>query len=210
MFRGTVDAGALERFEARLARYKPTRAQWNTLAEQLEKVVIEDNRKGVLSGLDRDGNPMAPVKYRTGLSVKTRFRRGPEFGTTSGRFQGRTGLGFKLRKWLGRAGGDTLPNNNLTTAAYRKLTGPPLAPRREGSRVITNFQVTSRVIEGGVEVAGSWKDVLSAKGRPFLMGHFTGAGRLPRRDLRGVRPEGRRLAARLVWEWFNWLTGGGG
>jgi hypothetical protein len=37
---------------------------------------------------------------------------------------------------------------------------------------------------------GYWEEVVSRDGRPFLHYHFDGTGRLPRRDLRGVRPAG--------------------
>ena len=96
-------------------------------------------------------------------------------------------------------------NNNLSTRQYKRLSGPPLAPRREASRVISNLRTRHRVQGGALVVEGFWDDVVSAKGRPFLHAHFTGTNNLPRRDLRGVRPAGMRLARAIVREWHNRL-----
>jgi hypothetical protein len=186
--RGFVDTLGLDRILLRLDQYRPQRADWRDLAEDLETVVVEDNRRGVLQGQDRHGNALAPVRYRTGFGVRTRFRQtsSATFGTLRKRFQG-----------LG--GG----NGNLTTGQYRQLTGPPLAPRRDCSRVITNLNTRHRMFEGGIEVEGAWVDVASAKGVPFLRFHFRGSGRLAKRDLRGVRPAGMELALKLTREWHR-------
>jgi phage gpG-like protein len=57
--------------------------------------------------------------------------------------------------------------------------------------------------------------VVSTRGVPFLDAHFTGAstGRghavhLPRRDLRGVRPQGRQEAVVALNEWLARLLKG--
>lgn len=122
-----------------------------------EVVLEEDNKAGALAGLDGDGNPLAPVKYRPKPGKKVVFT--------------------------------VLHNNNLTNSHYRSLDGPPLAPRRENSRIVTNFKASHlRLSEDSWQVIGAWKNVLDVKDRPFLRYHFQGAGRLPRRDLRRVRP----------------------
>lgn len=95
----------------------------------------------------------------------------------------------------------------LTAAEYRARggTGPVLAPRGMGSRVITGFQVRW-VREGDtwVLVAG-WRNVNSRKGKPFMQYHLKGAPKahLPRRDVGGVTPKGwKRIDGRLhrFWE----------
>jgi hypothetical protein len=106
--------------------------------------------------------------------------------------------------------------DNLTTAEYRLLNGPPLAPRREQSRVITNFVTRSTLIqtgdETGVVLEYGWADVVSKKGRPFLEAHFEGRGRLPKRDLRGLQDRAIKMIDRFVGEKLvevisNLLTG---
>ncbi len=183
----TFDYAALGRLQSRLQGFvhadpAPLLAQWRVIIE-------EDNRKGVLAGLDKDGYPMPPVTYRPKPPAM-------KWGKA------------KQAKHLKGATSPT--HNNLTPAQYRRLSGPPLAPRGIHSRVITNLLTGSGwdSAEGVYFAEGAWFDVVSTKGVPFLEAHFTGAwtGRnhatkLPRRDLRGVRPWGRQqaLAALVAW-----------
>jgi hypothetical protein len=164
------------------------KADWKPLFETWLDVIVEDNRTGVLNGLDKDGAPMAAVRYRTGIVRPVRFRTGSLMGYRVGRFKGR-----------GPARSGMLPNNNLTTAEYRRRTGPPLAPRVSASRVITNLRRRQpKGKDGEWLVACYWHQVLDPSGRPFLHLHFDGVGRLATRDLRGVRPQGvRRCVAYL-------------
>lgn len=134
------------------------------LMKQWEDILHEDNRAGALAGLDGKGKPLAPVRYRPLAS-------------------------------LGRIVFTPLANNNLTASHYRSLDGPPLAPRRENSRIITNFRTSSgRLDDDSWQAVGAWEDVLSVRGLPFLRFHFKGSGRLPKRDLRGVRPSAVKRA----------------
>lgn len=148
------------------------------LMEQWEKVIVEDNRQGVLSGLDKDGRPLAPVTYRGGIAKPTRRRRNARFGTTAGTFKPGSG-------------------GNLSPSEYRTLTGPPLAPRREESRVITNLVTRSGRTGTTWHAEAAWADVVSEDGIPFLDAHFEGR-KQKRRDLRGVRPWGIAEARRLL------------
>lgn len=158
------------------------------LLEKWGRVIIEDNRRGVLNGQDRHGNPVPPVTYRKGNVIPTRGRRrGSD-------------------RW-GRAMGTYKPGvgANLTTAEYRRLTGPPLAPRRGNSRIIQNLGVEYGRTSTGWETVGAWKDVVRPDGLPLLPPHFAGAklrkGRLPKRDMAGLRPQGRREARRVARQW---------
>jgi hypothetical protein len=185
-----------------------TNRQAEPLLEEIALLLVEDNRKGVLRGIDGEGVGMPPVTYRTGYRQPTarfRARTSQAFGTTAGTFKGRT-------RWSDatvakRRTEGVLPNNNLTTAAYKRLTGPPLAPRGEQSRVITNHRTEyGRDGTGRFFVRRFWKDVVSAKGRAFLRHHFKGEGNLPRRDLRGIRPETRAKIRKAVWEFVDLIT----
>lgn len=165
------------------------------------RTIDEDNRRGVLAGLDGDGNPMVPVRYRPvgrPRRPSAAQRNNPRRGARRGGF---AGLG-------GHAAG---VNNNLTSAEYRRLAGPPLAPRGAFSRVITNLRLRfGRTSLATWEAVGYWDEVVDREGRRFLHYHFDGATgggprrtvTLPRRDLRGVRPEGRAKARRSLRAWI--------
>lgn len=83
-----------------------------------------------------------------------------------------------------------LPHNNLTSSHYRVLDGKPLIPRGLGSRAITNFRTAhAKLSDGSWAVVGAWEGIFDVKGRTFMGHHFEGRGHLPKRDLRGVRPQ---------------------
>lgn len=166
------------------------------------KTIHDDNRRGVLAGLDKDGRPMVPVTYRPRPTAQKRLtaaqRNNPRKGARTGAFAG-----------LGAHPAGT--NNNLTSAEYRRLAGPPLAPRGAFSRVITNLQLRfGRIDSHHWEAVGYWDEVVSTQGLPFLHYHFdgaTGGGRnrnvtLPKRDLRGVRQWGRDKVRRSLRAWM--------
>jgi len=149
-------------------------------------IMAEDNRQGILQGLDKDGIPMVPVKYRPrppGPLKPTKEQRG-----------GQRANAGKIRP-LGFGPHISGLHGNLSSAEYRLLGGPPLAPRDQFSRVIANYETDfAKLREGYWQATFFWRDVVDVKGRPFLRYHFDGAGRLPRRDLRGIRPTGMARA----------------
>lgn len=174
-------------------------------------IISEDNRRGVLAGTDKDGNRMPGVTYRpVGKAKKTSLG---QRNTNNARQRKGAFSGF------GPAAAGL--HNNLTSAEYRKLGGPPLAPRGAFSRVITNLRTGYEKVSSHVwDAYGMWFEVVSAKGKPFLPAHFTGArtgrnGRtkLPVRDIRGVRPEGREKARKSAVAWLSdrvrWVARGG-
>jgi hypothetical protein len=156
-----------------------------------QKIIVDDNRQGVLAGLDKDGVPMAPVKYRP-ASKPARLTTGQKLGakgTARGKFGGFGPLASGL-------------HGNLSSGEYRLLGGPPLAPRGRYSRVITNLLTDhAKLREGLWQVTYWWDEVVDVKGNPFLRYHFEGAGRLPRRDLRGLRPAGQAKAQQALMSW---------
>ena len=165
------------------------------------RTIDEDNRTGIMAGLDKDGNAMVPVTYRPVPSPRRATRaqkNNPKKGARRGAFAG-----------LGAHPAGT--NNNLTSAEYRRLAGPPLAPRGMFSRVITNLRLRfGRASLDTWEAVGYWDEVVDRDGKRFLHYHFDGAsggGRsrsvtLPRRDLRGLRPAGREQARRSLRAWI--------
>ena len=159
------------------------------LMQHWRRLMEEGNLKGVLAGTDKDGQPMLPVTYRP------RNARPMSLGER---------LGQRVNKKRGRLAGiggysehGILPNNNLTSSAYRRLTGPPLAPRGQFSRVITNFETTAFQPEehGYWVVVGAWKDVASPKGFHFLPALFE------TRNLRGVRPDDLEKMRATILPW---------
>lgn len=194
-----LDLAGLDRIRQRLRNVVNPDA--TDLMASWMKIIDDDNRRGVLAALDKDGNPMTPVTYRPKPGSKGRLtgaqRNNPKKGARRGVFAG-----------LGTHPAGT--NNNLTSAEYRRLAGPPLAPRGAFSRVITNLRPRyGRLTSGVWEAVGYWDEVVSRKGKRFLHYHFngaTGGGKkrnvvLPRRDLRGVRPPGLEKARKALKAW---------
>ena len=186
----------IARFSVRLKRLDLMCADVTPLLEHWERRLEEGNRKGVLAGTDGAGNPMIPVTYRPVGQTRKRLTLGERLGQKPNKRRGEYG-------GIGPAQGGLLPNNNLTSRAYRQLDGPPLAPRKQFSRVIANAvtghypDVTSK---GVYYVELAWGEVVSPKGVHFLKFHFNGEGQ-PRRDLRGIRPETRELMLRAFRSW---------
>jgi hypothetical protein len=193
-----VDTSGLDRLRARfdrIANPDPT-----PLLIRIADLMDEDNRKGVLAGRDGADVPLAAVTYRpvsakTGKPVKkgakltVAQRLGQDPKTKRGRYS-RVGSGVERN------------NNNLTTAEYRLLGGPPLAPRGPFSRVITNYmQSFGQTAPRAWEVVGAWVNVLSQKGVPFLRFHFDGDGQKVR-DLRGIRPWGMGRIRETARKWM--------
>jgi hypothetical protein len=166
------------------------------LMVSLTRIIAEDNRRGVLAGTDRDGRPMAPVTYRPIGKAKR----------VTAAQRNKADARLRTSPYAGFGAYAAGLHNNLTRAEYERLGGPPLAPRGYSSRVITNLKVGWERLPTGVWKAyGYWDEVVSTRGIPFLHAHFVGArtGRrgataLPRRDLRGVRPEGMARARKAI------------
>jgi hypothetical protein len=178
-----MDLGGIDRILGQCQRFrapdpKPLLTKW-------ERRIKADNERGIMAGQDKDGEAMPAVTYRP------KGDRGKW-----GRKEQKAHLGRASHIGKGRV--EETAGNNLTSAQYRKLAGPPLAPRGKLSRVITNlYTIQGFDSSRGVFYAvGAWADVISKKGVAFLIAHFTGAntGRfsLKVRDLRGIRPAGQK------------------
>lgn len=161
---------------------------FSSLMESWGRIGLEDNRSGVMSGTDGDGDPMIQTIYRNSRASAVPYRQPALWGKRTER----TSRQFRSV---------SLPNDNLPTSVYRKLTGPPLAPRGLQSRVIRKHRFATGHDGRTWWTEFFWDNVVNAKGRPFLHYHFEGIGQV-RRDLRGLRPDGW-TRARLAFE--NWL-----
>ena len=198
-----VDLSGLDRLKSRMRQIQdpdatPLMATWMD-------IIAEDNRKGVLAGLDKDGNPMRPVTYRpkTPKPIKIGSKAAADL-------RNREKARARYGKFAGLGAHAAGANNNLTRKQYEQLDGPPLAPRRQFSRVVTNLRTAYEKLSSHSWTAyGLWFEVVSVKGVPFLPAHFQGLGvgrgkrfKLPTRNLAGVRPEGRLKARRAAVAWM--------
>lgn len=212
------DTAGLQRLVARVQKIE--RPDATPLMATWMKIIEADNRLGILAGTDKDGAPLSPVKYRPVTApANLRIQRlGSGYGSILVSKQKLTLAQKNTNSTRARRGafGGFGPmsaglHNNLTSAEYRKLDGPPLAPRRQFSRVITNLVTGYAEPRGGGviwEAFGAWREVVSRKGVHFLPFHFEGRGRLMTRDLSGVRPEGRAKARRAAVAWMSYLIRG--
>jgi hypothetical protein len=139
--------------------------------------LVEDNEYGVMHGIDGWDQHVADVTYRPVPPHK----HAPKASRL-------------------------LPNNNLAPEVYRQLTGPALAPRGRGSRIITTLE-TEHATRAPWSVAGAWFNVISAKGKPFLEHLFDGdpGQNLPARDMRRLRDRGYNRCLDLTEKWADWL-----
>lgn len=223
MIQGRVE-GSFNRVFEMASRLETIEMYVGPLLEAWTKVLIEDNRRGVMMGIDGDGQPMKPTKYRLSLTQTGAGKAGDKFFNFQGQafeniegpnefyfanLSGSDGIGYKPG-----------PPGNLKTSEYRKMTGPPLAPRGPASRVISNYVVQVMAGSNMVGVEGGWNDVVSARGVEFLPFHFAGYGsqndlfasslagpnrNLPRRNLVGLRQWGKTQARKELNSWVKWL-----
>ncbi len=190
------------RFAARMKRLDLTRGDVTPLLLNWERQMEEGNRKGVLAGTDGAGKPMIAVTYRPVGQVRKKLTLGERLGQRPNKRRGEYG-------GIGPAQGGLLENNNLTSKAYRQLEGPPLAPRRQFSRVITNAATghyPDMTHPGVYYVELAWGEVVSPKGFHFLPVHFDGKplgrnGPRKKRDLRGIRPEDKEKMLKSLRSW---------
>src|SRR5271166_2032746 len=192
--------GVLDKLAARFRALKnpdatPLMQAWMVIIEQ-------DNRRGVLEGKDKSGNPLEPVTYRP-------EKKGGEELTAQQRL-GRKGSQTGARGGFGPLSSGL--HNNLSSSEYRLLGGPPLAPRGRYSRVVTNLRTEfdpSARTEGRWEAYGYWDEVVSIAGEKFLQYHFHGIGQHVR-DLTGVRPAGVKKAKEAGKAWLIDIVRSGG
>jgi hypothetical protein len=166
----------------------------------------DDNREKVLAGQDKDGNPLAPVTYRPVEDTEKHI----DIRTAS---SSRLRLGQHHARKRDLLFGGMGPaasglHNNLTSSEYRRLDGPPLAPRSQFSRVITNLRLGQPIKEAENRWIAFcyWDEVVSTSGFSFLTVHFNGEplgrnGPSIKRDLRGVRPVGMEKCRNALREW---------
>ncbi|HMF38319.1 MAG TPA: hypothetical protein VKF17_16870 [Isosphaeraceae bacterium] len=200
-----------ERIQRRLAAIEHVMDHAGDLMEHWERLVEEGNRRGVLvDQTDKDGGSLLAVTYRPTAAQKRAIYAGtakPQKLTASQRL----GQNPRLPRGAFYGIGDhqSGTNNNLTSSEYRRLTGPPLAPRGQFSRVITNFETSSFQIEehGSWLVVGGWREVVSRTGYHFLPHLFDGDPPQPgSRDLRGVRPKDIEKIRATILPWAKLIV----
>lgn len=206
--------GSFDGVHAMTARLETLNHYAGDLIGRWAAVLIEDNRRGVLAGLDWHDRPVIPTSYRRSFVQAGRDRpdRVQDVKGWAVNVSGGPGPGFKPG-----AGWD------LTKREYREQSGPPLAPRGMASRIISNYTVAPIHHAGQIGVEGGWDDVLNNRGDEFLPYHFDGTGmhrggayatwakrkgvgrgnNLPRRDMAGLRKWGKTQARKELREWMR-------
>lgn len=81
--------------------------------------------------------------------------------------------------------------------------GPPLIPRGEASRLISDYRVDIRPDDDRTLLVGTWPD------SPFVHFHATGTKHMVSRDPVGIRPDGQALIEEAVADFAQTLIGGG-
>ena len=136
--------------------------------EEWEDIMTEDNRRGILAGKDKDGQDFKAVTYRP-KGAKLRWTAKLQKSVAKRkRINGPFASGF---------------DNNLSSSEYRRLAGPPLAPRGLRSRIIDHFytengyRTTSRARSGMPLPTGSTscRRRASASSRYFSQSAIRGA-----------------------------------
>jgi|688.fasta_scaffold38864_3 hypothetical protein len=214
----SVDFDQLEASLDRLARMDQYAMD---LSSRLQLVLLEDNRVGVLNGTDGYSSKLAPTKYRySGSGVNPLGKNGitQRKQAASGRsffffseiprdhhsYAAQVNLGAQTMPMMyggAMAVGSYKSNfyepspKNSDYDLYRGMDGPPTAPNWEQSRVIANY-VSHDVGSRGpsVQVSSQWEGVTNERGEAFLTNLFYGQGRIPPRDLTGLRYWGRHNA----------------
>ena len=163
-----ISTNGLKRFSKRVDELTRaanlSRPEFKRAVQPILKELEQLNENDRLKGLDRNGKPLPDVTYRPKGTVDKKRSNAAK----RPKFSARNNFG------------------NLSSSQYRKLDGPALAPRRKGSRVISNYVTGMEFKNGQWQVRAGWKDILDTKGRPFLEFHLKGSGRLPKRDIAGL------------------------
>lgn len=164
-----IDLGGLARVQAKLNRLKNlSLTDMRPVLEKIEKIMVEDNRKGLLAGIGGKDQAAPTLRYRSGKGRKTNARKA---GFGKGR------------------GHNPTPLASSASGKYQFATGPYLAPFRTKSRVITNYHTRHGQDGKTFFIEGAWLDILSKKGKPFLRYHFK------KYEIRGLRAWGRQEAS---------------
>lgn len=225
MIKATIEGGFTRAYQA-LFRLETMTNYVGPLLKAWTFVLIEDNRRGVMQGIDGDGKPIVPTKYRKSIVQAGAGQAGDKFFNARGQafsnMESAGGITFANLSGEARVGFKGGTGGNATTSQYKKMTGPPLAPRGPASRVISNYTIEPVVGTNTVGVEGGWDDVVSKTGVPFLPFHFKGGGinnpgkmfansiagnnyDLPRRNLVGLRMWGKTQARKELNAWVKWL-----
>lgn len=95
---------------------------------------------------------------------------------------------------------------------YKNYDGPPLAPRRLQSRVITNYVVNADNAHDQVSLECGWEDIYSVddygKTSAFMNSHFEGSDGQKKRDLRGGTDYEKQQFERQIKAWITHIATG--
>lgn len=162
---------------ARLANPDP-----RPLLDEAERILIEENVRRSLAGLDKDGR-------RLEITLREQGIRSRAVRVTASRRQS-----AESRRWLASFLGGT---ETLSRTARPDAMGPPLAPHGAASRIVVLARTRSWVGVGLWHAQLGWDSFDSESGRPILPMHAQGipSRRGPIvRDVLGTTPTMRARA----------------
>jgi len=204
------------------------------LSSRFQLVLQEDNRVGILMGLDGASTKLAPTKYRNSGRGDNTVGMKPAKAkkTASGRsffffseiprehhaYAAQVNLSAQVMPSMyggAMAVGNYKSNfydpspKNSDYDMYRGADGPPTAPFWEQSRVITNYVSYDAGTRGpDVRVMSQWEGISNERNEGFLPELFYGKGRIPPRDLTGLRYWGKYNAELQMAYFFQDLDEG--
>jgi phage gpG-like protein len=91
------------------------------------------------------------------------------------------------------------------TLQTRVGDGPPLAPRRASSRVVTNFYAEAKPSWGKLQVTAGWRgeDIQFLKYHMTGYKHYKSGNKVPARNPMGIRPETQNQISEAVKRFFR-------
>ena len=210
---------------ASLMRLVELPSQMNLLGQRLAATMMVTNRYGVLAGIagaNMQGNPLKATnekRYRT--SQPSTGAPNVELPRDRNALMGQAMLTIAPAEYgdsdlaqVTRSGQYNPSSVDSSRSYYAKLTGPPLAPHGELSRVITNYEVGVTATLGSLQLVGQWSGIVGFNRKTnredaFIQKHFDGSGgRFPKRDLRGALPWDKEQLTRQVWAWIDEIAKG--
>lgn len=209
---------------ASLMRLTELPNQMNLLGHRLAATMMITNRTGIMAGLsgaNENGNPLKATseKYRTsqpsaGMPTADLPRDRSALMSEAMLTVAPAEYGESKLSSVSRSGQYNASPVDSSRSYYAKLTGPPLAPHSELSRVITNYEVGINASIGNLQLVGQWTGIVGFNKKTnseeeFLSKHFEGkGGRFPKRDLRGATKWDARQISNQIRAWIDEVAQG--
>ncbi|CAB5237944.1 hypothetical protein UFOVP142_35 [uncultured Caudovirales phage] len=207
---------------ASLIRLMELPSQTAFVAQRIAAVMTICNRDGILSGHtggNQGGVPMEKTSYRQSRQAGSRPTADlpVDYSTLLSQAQitvAPPSYGESDMAMISRPPGYNPAPQLRDMSYYKKMTGPPLAPDFERSRVITNYEVEISSSLGTASLTGKWTGIQAINRKTkevfeFLEKLFEGVKlpsgkvQIPQRDLRGATDYENAQVLRQVKAWVE-------